>query len=160
MKQKIIILLVAILIILNGCQQETNNLETINKSNSEKYYQTIYVNPKKSTKKGKNYKTLNEAVDYVNQNPPANENERIIIRISDGIYREHTKLTAPFITYMADNNSSVTITYYYGSGNTYTSVPNEEISIASSASTIISESAHNFQAEGITFENSYNLYTT
>lgn len=160
MKQKIIFLLAALLIVLNGCQQETKNSESNNNSNSEQYYKTIYVNPKKNAEEGTSYQTLNDAVNYVNQNPPANESERIIIKLSAGIYREHTKLTAPFITYIADDDSSVTITYYYGSGNTYTSMPNEEISIASSASTIISETAHDFQAEGITFENSYNLYTT
>lgn len=136
-------------------------LSTITACQPKESKKVIIIDASSDEKKGKSYQTLTDAIDYVNQNPPASEEERIILQLSKGTYREHTTLTAPYVTFTSEENpEDVVITFYYGAGNTYASMPGEEISISTSGSTVISETAHDFIAENITFENSYNLYTT
>lgn len=159
MKKILLFVLIAATFIFSGCEKSTENKENPDKEATDNY-KTIYVDKDCGTKEGASYNTLSEAIDYLNENPPETEEERTVLEISEGIYREHTTLNAPYVTFSAKNNDEVIITYYYGAGNKYASMPEEEISISSSASTVISETAHDFHAEGITFENSYNLYTT
>lgn len=120
----------------------------------------ITVNPKSDTTQGKSYQTITDAFTYVNQNPPTKEAERIVIEITAGTYREYNSLTAPYITLRPiDKNSEVKLTFYYGAGNYYASL-SDVTSIRNTASTHITQEAHDFIAENITFENSYNIYVT
>lgn len=118
----------------------------------------ILVDSSGKEKEGACYKTIAGAFAYVNAHPPKNEKERITIQVAKGTYRECTNLTAPYVTLTGEGEKTV-LTYYYGSGNKYAS-KSEEVAINSSASTHIAESAHDFTAQNITFENSYNLYVT
>ena len=110
------------------------------------------------------YGSLEAAVDYLNANPPKSEEERITVLFAPGVYREHTSLKAPFVTYKAmDSESAVpaNITFYYGCGFYYYSIYNgTRTADANTASTIIDKNAHDFIAEDMMFENSYNIYVT
>lgn len=110
------------------------------------------------------YTSLKELVKYLNNNAPKSEADRITVLFAPGVYREHTELKAPFVTYKAmypESEESVNITYYYGCGVAYNSLGGNNSSAGTSeASTIINKSAHDFIAENIMFENSYNIYVT
>lgn len=114
---------------------------------------------------GENYYTkLSDVVKYLNSNAPKSEAERITVLFAPGVYREHTELKAPFVTYKAmfpESEVPANITYYYGCGVAYNSLGGVNSSASTSeASTIINKSAHDFIAENIMFENSYNIYVT
>lgn len=110
------------------------------------------------------YTSLADAVKFLNANPPKSEAERITVCFAPGVYREHTELKAPFVTYRAmfpESEEDVNLTYYYGCGVAYNSLGGVNSSASTSeASTIINAVAHDFIAENIRFENSYNLYVT
>lgn len=106
------------------------------------------------------YTSLTDVVSHLNANPPASEEERITVLFAPGVYREHTELKAPYVTYRAmypESEEKVNITFYYGSGYAYYSLDNRTAG-SNEPSTIINKSAHDFIAEYIMFENSYNIY--
>lgn len=148
-----ILCLVMIGVLLTACGKEIE--KEINKSEKSN---VIIVDSDAEKIEGKSYKTVGEAFAYVNENPPASEEERITIKIEEGIYREQTTLTAPYITLMGTGEPQDSVlTYYYGCSRIYSS-KEEEISAANGASTYIDASAHDFIAVNITFENSHNIY--
>lgn len=110
------------------------------------------------------YTSLKEVVNYLNSNPPKSEDERITVMFAPGVYREHTELKAPYVTYKAmfpESEEPSNITYYYGCGVAYNSLGGVNSSGSTrEASTIINASAHDFIAENMKFENSYNIYVT
>lgn len=112
---------------------------------------------------GENYYTkLSDVVNYVNANVPKSEAERITVLFAPGDYREHTELKAPYITYKAmfpDSEKPANITFYYGCGFKYYSLGQAGAG-SGDPSTIISKSAHDFIAEDMMFENSFNIYLT
>lgn len=124
----------------------------------------IYVDSGSLTMGGYCYRTLGEALAYINANPPASEEERITLLFAPGDYREYTTLTAPYITYEAmypDAEKLPNLTFYYGCGRYYESVGEGFESVdAQYASTVISSEAHDFIAKNMRFENSYNIYIT
>lgn len=146
-------LVLGIALFLQGCGSKS--AENTKKNEKKKF--TIIVDCAKEKREGKCYQTVTEAFAYVNAHPPKNEKERITIKVAKGTYRECTSLTAPYITLSGEDGT--VLTYYYGAGNQYAST-SEKVSIDSSASTYITETAHDFTAQNITFENSYNLYVT
>lgn len=107
------------------------------------------------------YRTMGEAVSYLNKNQPASEEQRMVVRIAPGTYREHTILNAPYVTFeaMYPEQEMPNITYYYGCGMKYVSLGNNTAS-ADHASTVISKQAHDFIAKNLMFENSYNIYVS
>lgn len=124
----------------------------------------LYVDSGSLTMGGYCFKTLGEALAYVNANPPASEDERITLLFAPGDYREYTILTAPYITYEAmypGAQELPNLTFYYGCGRYYESVEDGMETVdANYASTVISATAHDFIARNMRFENSYNLYIT
>lgn len=125
---------------------------------AEEEKNVIVVDADAKEKEGKSYKTVGGAFAYVNENPPASEEERITIKIEEGIYREQTTLSAPYITLMGTGEPEDSVlTYYYGCSLVYKS-QEESISADNGASTNIEETAHDFIVENITFENSHNIY--
>lgn len=120
----------------------------------------IYVDCKTLTTGDYCYRTLQEAVSYLNKNAPDSEEERITVRIAPGTYREHTILNAPYVTYegMYPEKEMPIITYYYGCGMQYHSLSSS--ASADNASTVISRYAHDFIAKNLMFENSYNIYVS
>lgn len=157
MKIKGVLISILAATICFGCGNSSPN-ETV-ATNSEQE-NIITVNPKSDISEGKSYQTITDAFTYVNLNPPTKEEERIVIEVAAGTYREHPSLSAPYITLRPiDKDSEVKLTFYYGAGNRYASL-NVETSIKNIASTHITQEAHDFIAENITFENSYNIYVT
>lgn len=109
------------------------------------------------------YNSLAEVVKYLNANPPANESERITVLFAPGVYREHTLLTAPYITFRAmypESEEKANITFYYGCGKKYYSLNQGSVGTSESPSFTVKKSAHDFIAENMMFENSYNIYIT
>lgn len=154
--------------LLFGCGTKTADSDkTDKKAAVEKeedamaYAKTILVNADLTKKEGEQYATLTEAFAYVNANPPKSEKERIQILVSPGTYREHLILTAPYVTLEGDtdNAEDVLITWYYGCGRNYHSIT-ADLSNPDSASVRITEEAHDFIGNHVTFENSYSLYVT
>lgn len=120
----------------------------------------IVVDADTKEQEGKSYQTIGAAFEYVNENPPASEEERLTIKVTEGVYREQTTLTAPYITLKGSGEAEDSIlTFYYGCSLKYAS-QEELISAKNGASTYITETAHDFIAENITFENSHNIYVT
>jgi len=109
------------------------------------------------------YTCLTDVVKYLNANPPKSEEERVTVYFAPAVYREHTELTAPYVTYKSmfpESEEPVNITFYYGCGKCYYSLNSSSAGSNNGASTVINKSAHDFIAENIMFENSYNIYMT
>ncbi len=105
------------------------------------------------------FHSMKEALAYVNENPPADETERITLDIVPGVYREYLELTAPYVSFhnASGGSGDVKITYFLADGFTYQS--HGSIAGADKIRTInIAKGATAFEAENIVFENSYNLY--
>lgn len=117
-----------------------------------------------------NFDTVQDAIDAITDTRSNSEN-RVTVHIKEGTYREQVVINTPNVTLKADGN--VTLTWYYGIGYTYYSAKNgyynEEAAYNKAskgsvskwgASTYIKSKATGFKADGITFENSFNLYVT
>ena len=141
--------------------QSANENTTTEEENTVTYAKTILVGADLTAKEGEQYPTLTEAFEYVNENAPKSEAERIRILISPGTYREHLILKAPYVTLEGDTEDAekVLLTWYYGCGRNYHSIT-AELSNPDSASVRITEEAHDFIGTHVTFENSYSLYVT
>lgn len=153
--------LVSALLLGCGARETKETGEDAEVKTESKYAKTITVDPEKEEKEGEYYETVTAAFSYVNENPPTKEEERIQILIEPGTYREFVTLTAPYVTLKGngDKPEDTMLTYYYGAGRAYHSL-NEVPGTSNTASTTIVESAHDFTAENISFENSYSLYVT
>ncbi|WP_338555832.1 pectinesterase family protein [Paenibacillus sp. KS-LC4] len=91
------------------------------------------------------YSTVQAAVDAV----PAGNTERIVILIKEGSYDEHLRIAAPNISLIGEDRDQVNI-------NFYDSVLSPEGgSTAERNAVYVLESAANFSAENLTFENTY-----
>lgn len=112
----------------------------------------------------KNFTKHSDAIKYLNANAPESEAERITVLFAPGVYREQVELKVPFVTYKAmfpESEEPVNLTYYYGCGVAYYSLGGvNSTADTDQTSTIINKAAHDFIAENIRFENSYNLYVT
>ena len=110
------------------------------------------------------YRNLADAVKYVNSHAPKSEEERLTVYLAPGDHRASTKLTAPFVTYRAAdplNEEKANVTFYYGCGYAYYSLNNGETKATGNNATLyLDKSAHDFRAEYIRIENSFNLYIT
>ena len=117
-----------------------------------------------------NFDTVQDAIDAITDTRSNSEN-RVTVHINKGTYREQVVINTPNVTLKADGD--VTLTWYYGIGYTYYSAKNgyynEEAAYNKTskgtvskwgASTYIKSKATGFKADGITFENSFNLYVT
>ncbi len=127
------------------------------------------------------YKTVREAVTAAGEG--GTEEKPFVIGIVPGVYREHIRVNAPWITFKKITNSTsaeedAKLTWYWGTNYTYdnvgadgdvdTSNPNTQEKGNPYAdkmpgwgrSTWIQKGATGFRAEDIYFENSFNLYVT
>lgn len=91
------------------------------------------------------YRRVQDAVDSVS----AHNSERIVILIKEGNYREHLRITSPYITLIGEDREKVNINYY-----------DKELSPEGGdtkfrCATYVEESAIGFTAENLTFENTY-----
>ncbi|SHJ08365.1 Pectin methylesterase [Butyrivibrio fibrisolvens DSM 3071] len=117
-----------------------------------------------------NFETVQDAIDAITDTR-TNDSDRVTVHINGGTYREQVVINTPNVTLKADGD--VKLTWYYGIGYTYYSAKNgyydEEAAYNKTskgtvskwgASTYIKKNATGFKADGITFENSFNLYVT
>lgn len=149
------------------------------------------------------YNTITEAVSRAAELSPASEDERVVISMLPGTYREQLTIDTPYITfkkadsaavhnidaledgekdpttgtYLPDDSQEVIITWYYGIGYQYKSVGADgryDADLAAGSATgasgnavqrwgatvLLNSGAHDFTAEDIVFENSFNRYMT
>ena len=105
------------------------------------------------------YRSLNDAVQFVNDNAPTDESGRITILMAPGVYREQVTLTAPYVTIkpIDPEAGEVKLTYFLGCGNSYYGIASN-VSATTSPAFIIEKSANYFETYDMTYENSYNIY--
>ena len=67
------------------------------------------------------FKTVQEAVNKAESISPKNEEERVIIHIAPGTYRQQVVVQTPYITFKNDDPSQgdAILTWYYGIGYKY-----------------------------------------
>ena len=77
--------------------------------------------------RGKDFSTIQEALNEAESIKPKNESERVIIHIAPGKYRQQLRISTSYITIKNEEpqRGIVLITWYYGIGYKYYSV-NEE----------------------------------
>lgn len=124
--------------------------------------------------KSPNYATVREALAAAQAMNPTSEEERIVISIAPGTYREQLVINTPYLTLINETDKEVLLTWYYGVGYMYYSADekgfyNEEKAydkyekheVANWGCTVkINSSAKAFRAENIVFESSFNRYVT
>ena len=127
--------------------------------------------------KQNNFNTVQDAVNKAASINPSKEDDRVIIHIAPGTYRQQIVIQTPFITFINDQPSSgdVLLTFYYGIGYKYYSLNNqgyfdqnlfdkksEKYGDARrwGATVHVLSKASYFKAENIVFENSFNRYMT
>lgn len=149
------------------------------------------------------FDTITEALNRAAELSPASEDERVVISMLPGTYREQLTIDTPYITfkkadsaavhnidaledgekdsvtgtYLPDDSQEVIITWYYGIGYQYKSVGADgryDADLAAGSATgasgnavqrwgatvLLNSGAHDFTAEDIVFENSFNRYMT
>lgn len=129
-----------------------------------------------SSKKN-NYSSVKSAIDAAAKINPKSESQRVTIHIAPGVYRAQLKIATPYISLVNSNPSkSVKITWYYGLGYDYYSAGADGFYSQSNAvaktkknnvssgkwggSVYLANTAKDFKAENIVFENSFNKYVT
>lgn len=125
--------------------------------------------------KKNNYNTVKAALDAAAKMNPTSEAQRITIHIVPGTYREQVKISTPYITLVnSDPSKEVKITWYYGIGYKYYSIGadgfynadcaydkyTKNIAAKWGGTVYLTNTAANFKAENIVFENSFNKYIT
>ncbi len=166
-------------VVING-QDTTKDILFVNNTTPEplKWVPDLYVGD--SSKKN-NYSTVKEALDAAARMNPTDEDHRITIHITPGVYRAQLVIDTPYITLVnahpnptSDPSTQVKITWYYGIGYKYHSIGpdgfyNEEKAFDKYSKNIASKwggtvyltsTATHFKAENIIFENSFNKYMT
>ncbi|HKM16995.1 MAG TPA: pectinesterase family protein [Limnochordia bacterium] len=83
----------------------------------------IYVDGSRETDPSQNrYKTITEAIDAVPV--VSREEDRVIIEIADGTYREQLRISKPYLTLRSASSdpTKVVLTWYYGIGYVYNNI--------------------------------------
>lgn len=121
------------------------------------------------------YDTVQDAVNAAAAAAPSSESERVYIDLYPGVYREQLTVNTPYITIRkkAGTDGEAKITWYYGLGSLYDSCNSDGYYDPSvigdgeahtprdwGAALKVTNKATGFTAEGITIENSYNIYYT
>lgn len=127
--------------------------------------------------KQNNFNTVQEAVSRAASINPSKEEDRVIIHIAPGTYRQQIVIQTPYITLINDQPSSgdVLLTFYYGIGYKYYSVNDNgffdqnlfnkksskrgKVNKWGATVHVLSKGSY-FKAENILFENSFNRYMT
>lgn len=122
-----------------------------------------------------NFATVKDALAAAARMNPKNEQERITIHITPGVYRAQLKVETPYISLVnaAPEQGEVKLTWYYGVGYVYYSANKGYYSedhafdkfLKSSVdkwgpTVYVTSKATGFRAENIVFENSFNKYIT
>lgn len=91
------------------------------------------------------YSTVQAAVDSV----PSSNNERVVILIKEGNYKEYLRVASPYITLIGEDREKVNINFY----DPDITIPGG--STAERCAIYIKPSATGFAAENLSFENTY-----
>ena len=127
--------------------------------------------------KQNNFNTVQDAVNKAASINPSKEDDRVIIHIAPGTYRQQIVIQTPYITFINDQPSSgdALLTFYYGIGYKYYSLNNQGYFDQNlfnkksakygdarrwGATVHVLSKASYFKAENIVFENSFNRYMT
>ena len=127
--------------------------------------------------KSNSFTTVQEAVNEAASINPIKEEERVIIHIYPGTYRQQIVVETPYITFINDDPSigDVVLTFYYGVGYQYYSAnenglfdqnlfekkASKQKKVRNWGATVhILSGASYFKAKNINFENSFNYYVT
>ncbi len=125
-----------------------------------------------------NFNTVTGALAYISR-MTRTDGQRVTVHIAPGTYREQIAVETPNVTFVnTDPSKEVKLTWYYGIGYTYYSASGVSgtdswydpqlafdrfakpaMDVARWGATVRVRAA-GFQAEGITFENSFNRYIT
>ena len=97
------------------------------------------------------YKTIQAALDSI----PANNSNRVIIFVKNGIYKEQITISKPFITITGESKEKTILTYNAANGDTKPTGG----TYGSADCAALKVAANDFNAQNITFENSH-LKTT
>lgn len=104
--------------------------------------------------------SIGDALAEARQLRAAGDTSEIVIRLAPGTYYEELTIDVPHLTLVSD---SAKVSWYYGHGYQYASmhgVPNYGGSRTRLWNASVLVTAPYFRAEGITFENSFNLYVS
>lgn len=121
----------------------------------------------------KDYQSIEDAFNAISAMDRGSETKTVTISVDPGVYRvKRLNITLPNIKIVnsasptttvlgnaSDLKNNVIITGYYGYGTTYKTTNNSDPDLWG-ATVVVKSSAKNFEAEYITFENSFNLYVT
>lgn len=115
------------------------------------------------------YNKLSDALEYAKANAPTCEEERLTLLFAPGVYRERVTISTNYLTFknMAPEKGDANITWYYGMASYGVNGPNSQYNGAicyystgqrgaDGRATLIT--AHDFIAEDMMFENSFNIY--
>ncbi len=171
-------------VIVDGKPVEKDIYFLSTKAKTVDYAADIYVDDDYDGSEGAyHYATLKEAVEAVNAMPSADNNKRVTIHIAPGTYRAQHILTRPNVSLInSDPTGVVNVTWYYGIGYKYYSAGSDgyynELNAVDKylkndkdtektadvqrwgGTFYIKNTATDFYAENILFENSFNKYIT
>lgn len=115
------------------------------------------------------YDNLTDALEYAKKHAPSSEDERLTFLFAPGVYRERVNISTPYLTFknMSPDEGEANITWYYGMASYGVNGPNSQYNGAicyystnergaDGRATLIS--THDFIAEDMMFENSFNIY--
>ncbi|MGN1319328.1 MAG: pectinesterase family protein, partial [Lachnospirales bacterium] len=104
---------------------------------------------------GTNFKTIKEALSSIEETPT--EKTPVTINIEPGIYEEELNINIPYVKLVnTDKKKDVVITYDKANGHSDNS---KNFGTDKTATVTVEEGAVGFEANGITFKNSYNIDT-
>ncbi len=102
------------------------------------------------------FATIQEALDSITFTP--SESSNVIINIEPGTYFEPIKVDIPYVTFNnTDQTGEKPVIIAYDNASVHESDPSKSLGTQGSATVTVTANAHDFTANNITFENTYNL---
>ena len=99
---------------------------------------------------------IQEALDSITFTP--SESSNVIINIEPGTYFEPITVDIPYVTFNnTDKTGEEPVIIAYDNASVHESDPAKSLGTQGSATVTVTEKAHDFTANNITFENTYNL---
>lgn len=102
------------------------------------------------------FSSIQEALDSIAFSPT--EGSRVTINIEPGTYTEPVKVSIPYVTFCnTDTTNAQKVVIAYDRANVHADDPSKSLGTQGSATVTVTKEAHDFTAENIIFENTYNL---
>lgn len=125
---------------------------------------------------GGDYRTISEALSSIEAGGvPKSEDERVSLILNGGeVFTEAVNLSVPYVTLKTDAENPATVSWYYGTGYSYYSINpktheyDEDYAVAKTSrgeqtwgtAFKVLSTAHDFKAENVRFENTFNIRYT